>query len=212
MVGDLVAGTELEAATSGVDAVIHCASDFADPERTDVAGTRLLLGAARSGGTPHVLYISIVGVDRTAFPYYHAKRTAELLVEHAELPWTILRTTQFHGLVAHLLQSWGADALPEIPVPTGLRFQSIDVGEVADRLVALFERGPSGHVPDLGGPQILSIEEMAQSYLRHRCRQATIHAVEPASEMLTMMRTGIILTPEHAEGKVTWEQYLERNG
>lgn len=210
VVGDLATGAGLLAATAGVAAIVHCASDFAAPQRTDVDGTRLLLEAARAGDSPHVIYISIVGVDRTPFPYYRAKRDAELLVAHSGLPWTILRATQFHGYVAYLLQSWGADALPEVSVPAGLRFQSIDVGEVADRLVARVESGPAGHVPDLGGPQILSIEAMAQSYLRRHGRPATIHTVDPVDDLLAMMRTGIILTPDHADGQLTWEQYLWR--
>ncbi len=87
--------------------------------------------------------------------------------------------------------------------------QSIDVGEVADRLVLLLEHGPSGQTLELGGPQILSLEAMAQTYVHLRGRQATIRSAEPTDEMYTMMRTGIIVTPSHAEGKITWEQYLQ---
>ena len=210
VVGDLATGAGVGAAVSGVDAIVHCASDFANPERTDVAGTRLLLEVAQASGVGHVLYISIVGVDRTTYPYYRAKRDAEFLIARSGVPWTVLRSTQFHSFVAYLLRSWGADTSNEITVPAGLRFQSIDVGEVADRLVALNEGGPSGLVPDLGGPQVLAIEEMAETYLCVHGRRATIHAVAPANDMLAMMRTGIILTPEHAAGKMTWKQYLRR--
>lgn len=86
MVDDLVSGTGLAAATLGVAAIIHCASDFADPQGTDVAGTRSLLDVARANGMPHVLYISIVDVDRTTFPYYQAKREAEDLIERRACP------------------------------------------------------------------------------------------------------------------------------
>lgn len=211
VVGDLTSGAGLLAATAGVDAIIHCASNFSDPQGTDVAGTQALIEAALAGGTPHMVFISIIGVDRTLYPYYRAKREAELLVERSGLPWTILRATQFHDFVQYLLHSWGADTQSEVSVPANLRFQSIAVGEVADCLVALLESGPAGRVPDLGGPQILTIEEIIQTYLRIRIRQATIRTVEPANEMLAMMRTGIILTPEHAEGKMTWEQFVLRS-
>ena len=177
--------------------------------RTDVAGTRALLDAARAGGWPHLLYISIVGVDQTEYPYYRAKREAEQMVAQSGFPWTVLRATQFHNFVQHLLQSCGADTQPEVVVPGGIRLQSIDVSEVADRLVVVMEHGPSGQAPDMGGPQILTLEEMAQTYVHLRGRQATIRSAEPTDELSTMMRTGIILTPEHAEGKVTWEQYLQ---
>ena len=208
--GDLASGAGLGEAAAGVEVIIHCASDWRDPHmRTDVAGTRSLLDAARAGGLPHLLYISIVGVDRTEYPYYRAKWEAEQMVEHSGLPWTILRATQYHNFVRYLLQSCGADTQPEVVVPGGIRMQPIDVGEVADRLVLLMEQGPSGQTTEMGGPQILSLEDMAQTYVHLLGRQATIRAAEPTDEMYTMMRTGIIVTPAHAEGKITWEQYLQ---
>ena len=208
--GDLASGAGLREAAAGVEVILHCASDWRDPHmRTDVAGTRALLDAARAGGLPYILYISIVGVDQTEYPYYRAKREAEQMVEHSGCPWSILRATQYHPFVQYLLQSCGADTQPEVVVPAGIRMQPIDVGEVADRLVLLLEHGPSGQIAEMGGPQILSLEDMAQTYARLLGRQATIRSVEPADEMYTMMRTGIILTPAHAEGKVTWEQYLQ---
>ena len=206
--GDLASGAGLREAARGVEVIIHCATNWRDPHlRTDVAGTRALLEAARAGGLPYLLYPSIVGVDRTEYAYYQAKREVEQMVEHSGFPWTVLRATQFHPFVQSLLQSCGADTQPEVVVPGGIRLQSIDVGEVADRLVLLMERGPSGQTPEIGGPQILSLEDMAQTYVHLRGRQATIRSAEPTDEMYTMMRTGIILTPAHAEGKITWEQY-----
>jgi uncharacterized protein YbjT (DUF2867 family) len=208
--GDLASGAGLREAARGVEVIIHCASDWRDPlMRTDVVGTRALLDAARAGGLPYIIYPSIVGVDQAEYAYFRAKREVEQMVEHSGFPWTVLRATQFHNFVQYLLQSCGADTQPEVVVPGGIRLQSIDVGEVADRLVLLMEHGPSGQTSEMGGPQILSLEEMAQIYVHLRGRQATIRSAEPADEMYKMMRTGIILTPEHAEGKITWEQYLQ---
>jgi uncharacterized protein YbjT (DUF2867 family) len=208
--GDLVSGAGLREAARGVEVIMHCATNWRDPlMRTDVAGTRALLDAARAGGLPHLIYPSIVGVDQTEYAYYRAKREAEQMVEHSGCPWTVLRATQFHPFVQSLLQSCGADTQPEVVVPGGIRMQSIDVGEVADRLVLLMEHGPSRQTPELGGPQILSLEAMAQIYVHLRGRQATIRSAESTDELYTMMRTGIIVTPGHAEGKITWEQYLQ---
>ena len=208
--GDLTSGAGLREAAAGAEVIIHCATNWRDPlMRTDVAGTRALLDAARADGLPYILYISIVGVDRTEYPYFRAKREVEQMLEQSGFRWTILRATQFHPFVQSLLQSCGTDTQLEVVVPGGIRMQSIDVGEVADRLVLLMEHGPSGQAPEMGGPQMLSLEAMAQIYVHLRGRQATIRTVEPADEMYAMMRTGIIMTPEHAEGKVTWEQYLQ---
>jgi hypothetical protein len=41
-----------------------------------------------------------------------------------------------------------------IPVPSGFRFQPVDSGEVADRLVELALDSPAGPVPDMAGPKV----------------------------------------------------------
>jgi uncharacterized protein YbjT (DUF2867 family) len=209
--GDLASGTGLGEAVAGVDAIIHCASSPAyDTRMTDVEGTRRLLQAAKVRGSPHIVYISIVGIDQSAYAYYQAKRDAETIIEQAHLPWTILRTTQFHDFVLHLIHEFKADTLTEVPVVEGMRFQSIDISEVADRLVTLMEQGPAGRVPDMGGPQILTIEEMTETYLRIRGRTATVRSEPPPGAQFSVFRSGINLTPDHAEGTITWETFLHR--
>src|SRR5262245_7600903 len=61
--GDLETGSGVAAAVAGMDAIAHCASagDWRHPHR-DLRQTRNLLAAANPS-RPHVVYISIVGVD-----------------------------------------------------------------------------------------------------------------------------------------------------
>jgi len=125
------------------------------------------------------------------------------------VPWSIVRATQFHDFVLRIIQSFGADTLPTVPVVGGMRFQSIDVGEVADRLVALAEDGPAGHAPDMGGPQILTIEEMTSIYLRVRGREATVRPETLSSGLFDTFRSGINLVPDHTMGVITWEDFLQ---
>ena len=141
MVGDLLTGDGLPEAVAGVSAVVHCASDPRKPDDDLDAAVQLLL-AARAAAVPHLVYISIVGVDRVPFAYYKAKHRVEEIVEDGGVPWTILRATQFHDFVATLL-----DYLSRGPValaPAGMSDQPVDVREVASRLVAARRRGPVG--------------------------------------------------------------------
>ena len=69
------------------------------------------------------------------FGYFASKLAAERVVADSGLAWTTLRATQFHDLVFMVAQ--GMAKLPVIPVPSGFRFQPVDTGEVADRLVDL---------------------------------------------------------------------------
>lgn len=222
VVGDLATGAGLRDAVAGVDVIIHAATSFQHMQTVDVDGTQRLLqaAAAQASGAmtsraAHVVYISIVGVDRTQFPYYVAKHTAETLVQQSGLPWSILRATPFHSYAEYIIQSLGADTQSAVTVPSGVRLQTIDSSEVADRLVAIAELGALGHVAEMGGPETLMLEAMTETYLRARGSASTVRAaemrVDPTTDaMFDMFRSGVVLTPEHAVGITTWETYLRQ--
>jgi uncharacterized protein YbjT (DUF2867 family) len=60
VVGALATGEGIEAAVDGVAAIVHCATS----SRGDVDATRNLVRAASGAGTPHLVYVSIVGIDQ----------------------------------------------------------------------------------------------------------------------------------------------------
>ena len=92
-------------------------------------------------------------------------------------------------------------------MPAGVRVQSIDIGEVAKRLVAFAELGPLRHVAEIGGPRALDLETMATMYLRVRDpRRTTQVRVQTLQRPLfDVWRSGAYLAPEHAFGVITWE-------
>ncbi len=102
VVGDLLTGAGLHEAVDGVAAVVHCASNPRKPDQDLDAAVQLTL-AARAADVPHLVYISIVGVDVVPTAYYQVKAKVEEIVEDSGIPWTILRATQFHDFVAFLL-------------------------------------------------------------------------------------------------------------
>src|SRR5918992_1485276 len=77
--GDLETGDGLAAALDGVEVIAHCASaaDYRRPRR-DVAQARQMLDAL-GGARPHLVYSSIVGVDRVPFGFFQAKLAVERL-------------------------------------------------------------------------------------------------------------------------------------
>lgn len=88
-------------AIAGVEHIVHLASGSSDGdiEGIDLAGTRTLIEVAVATGRPHLLFLSIVGVEKSAFPLYRAKVEIEAMLATSGLPWTSLRTTQFHELI-----------------------------------------------------------------------------------------------------------------
>jgi uncharacterized protein YbjT (DUF2867 family) len=202
VVGDLLTGHGLAQAVAGVRAVVHCASDPRKPDDDLDAAVQLLL-AARAAAVPHLVYVSIVGVDRVPFPYYRVKERVEEIVEDGGVPWTILRATQFHEFVATLLDYLSRGPVAIAPAHTSV--QPVEVREVASRLVQLVEAGPSGRVDDLGGPEVLTTTELMRTYLGATGRPRPVWTVRVPG--LGGFRSGDHLTPEHASGRLTFGEW-----
>jgi uncharacterized protein YbjT (DUF2867 family) len=207
VVADLGTGAGLVEAVAGVTAVVHCATDPRRPRVVDVAGTGRLLQAARDAGRPHVVSVSVVGVDRIPVSYYRAKLAAEEAMARSGLPWTLLRTTQFHEFVEDLLRRLGR--LPVVPVPRGWRIQPIDVDEVARRLADAVASGPAGRLPDLGGPEVFPVAELVRDRLRRTGRHRPVVEVPLSGALCAALRAGANLVPGNRSGGRTWREFLD---
>jgi uncharacterized protein YbjT (DUF2867 family) len=203
---DLRAGGEaLDAAVAGVDTIVHCATT---PRGGDERAAAHLIAAARRAGVGHLVYISIVGVDRVPFGYYRSKLAVERLIEESGLGWTVLRATQFHDLPLMLFEVQAKS--PVILLPAGVPDQPIEVAEVAARLAELAAGAPAGRVEDMGGPEVRSLESLARAYLKATGRKRAVVNVPLAGKAYRAFRAGGHLTPEHAVGKGTFEEHLAR--
>jgi uncharacterized protein YbjT (DUF2867 family) len=198
-------GPGLDAAVEGVDTIVHCASS---PRGGDEQAAAHLIAAARKAGVGHLVYISIVGVDRVPFGYYRSKLAVEKLIEASGLGWTVLRTTQFHDLLVEVFRTLSKS--PVMPLPAGVRDQPIEVAEVADRLAELTLSTPAGRVDDMGGPEVRSFASLARAYLKATGRKRAVLSVPLWGKAYGGFRTGGHLAPARAVGKGTFEEYLGR--
>ncbi|HEX4307318.1 MAG TPA: NAD(P)H-binding protein [Solirubrobacterales bacterium] len=162
---DLTSGEGLDLALDGVTAVIDAANSQKAAEETLVAGTaRLLEAGARAGVRNHVA-ISIVGIDRVPISYYKAKLAQEEAILAGEVPWTLLRATQFHQLLDSTLAGAARFGLR----PTGrIKVQPIDPAVVAARLADAALTAPAGRLPDLGGPRVQTLGELSATWAAAR--------------------------------------------
>jgi uncharacterized protein YbjT (DUF2867 family) len=206
VVGDLGTGAGLLRAVTGTSTIVHCATDPRNSRTVDLGGTERLLEAACDADRPHVVFVSIVGVDRIPAEYYRSKLAAEAAVERSGLPWTVLRTTQFHDLVLRLLDR--LTGLPVVPVPRGWRVQPIDVDEVARRLTDAAASEPAGRLPDLGGPEVFPVVELIRDRLRRTGRRRPVVEVPLPGALSAALRAGADLVPGNRSGGRTWREFL----
>ncbi|MFD1936280.1 SDR family oxidoreductase [Nonomuraea mangrovi] len=209
--GDVSTGEGLDAALEGVETVMHCAGSA----KGDEDKARNLVQAASAAGVRHLVYISVVGVDRVPvvssldramFGYFAAKREAERIVAESGVPWTTLRATQFHDWVLMTLRQMAR--IPVMPLWGGMRFQPVDAGEVAARLVELALGEPAGLVPDIAGPRVYGMKELARGYLRASGKRRLVIQVRTPGKAAAAYRKGANLAPERAVGHRTWEDFL----
>jgi uncharacterized protein YbjT (DUF2867 family) len=197
--GDLDTGAGLDAALDGVDTVVHCAS----AQKGDEQRTRLLVDA--TAPDTHVVYISIVGIDRLSIGYYRAKQACERAIEESGRPHTILRTTQFYDLIHRgaALARW----TPVAPVPSGVKVAPIEVDEVAARLTELALGGRAGRVPDMAGPEVSDAVDLVRRYARATGRRR-LSVPLPLPGMKALRAGALVPDAGPGPGLGTWEQYL----
>lgn len=209
--GFIATGEGVRESLSGVEIVVHCAtSPFRKTWQVDVEGTRHLVEGAKAAGVAHLLYISIVGIDKTSYPYYAAKLAAEEIIQRSGLPYTIVRATQFYSLIQLVTRMLNGGKLPLALVDREIKFQGIDGREVAERLVELVERGPAQRVSDIGGPQVRTLEDLMKVAFQAQGRRVAMIPVRIPGVLANVLRSGINLSPEYAVGKTTWEEFLKR--
>jgi uncharacterized protein YbjT (DUF2867 family) len=206
--GDLKAGRGLAAALTGIDAIAHCATTGG---RGDIAATRNLTEAARRAGSPHLVYVSIVGIDRVpGFFYYRAKLECERIIESSGLPWTTLRATQFHELIERVTraQRWSPVVAT---LGGGVSLQPVAAREVGERLAGLVVGEPASRVPDMAGPEIRTAEELTRAVLRAGGSRRPVVPLRWPGKGFREVREGALVAPDHAVGRVTFEEFLAQH-
>lgn len=204
---DIVTGEGLAEAVQGMDVVVHLAGK--GNWKVDYEGTRRLVDTAREASVSHLVFISIVGVDKVLYPLSRAKLASEELIQRSGIPWSILRATQFHYLIDIVLQF--LTRLPLVALlPTDLPLQPIAEEEVARRLAEIVQAGPSGRVPDMGGPQVLTTGELARIWLKQRDMRRAIIPLRLPGKMARALRQGSNTCPQQATGTISWEAWLQQ--
>jgi uncharacterized protein YbjT (DUF2867 family) len=205
--GDLATGRDLAAAVRGAEIVVHAASDpLGDPWQVDVAGTRRLVQALDRERLRHLVYVSIVGVDRVPYGYYRAKFSAEQVLLASGLPVTLLRATQFHEFVDELLEQ--ARRGPVLPVPMGWRVQPVDTADVAAHVAEVAAGAPTGGVVEYGGPEEHTAADLARMWAAVRAPGAHVVATPLPGKLSAAFRDGAAVPTGGARGRRTYAEHL----
>lgn len=206
---DLESGAGLVDAVQDVDVIVNCASNpAANTYQVDVVGTKSLLEAAQAAGVKHFIHISILGIDKIDTPYYRNKVAAEEVVKAGGVPYSIMRAAQFHTLLDGFLTPLRETSEPPAIQPDA-QYQLIETGECADYLLPYVNENAIGQIPDVGGPEIMRLDEIARLWLEAQglAMPTTFSATKPV--IGGAMRGGYNTAPDNRYGKITWAGYLK---
>jgi uncharacterized protein YbjT (DUF2867 family) len=171
------------------------------------ATTRNLLTAGKAAGVRHHVAVSIVRAEKAAAGYYAGKLAQEELVTKGDVPWTILRTTQFHEFAQQVLARSSVGPLALVP---RMATQPVAAREVAEALVDAAEAGPQGRLTDLGGPRVEQLVNMVRAYARKSGQPKLVLGFTAPGKLWHAMRSGHMLPePGAAVGRQTFREWLQ---
>jgi uncharacterized protein YbjT (DUF2867 family) len=202
---DLASGEDLAEAVAGVETVVDAANELRRARAVLVGGTRRLLAAEAAAGVGHHVAVSIVGCDRVPLAYYGAKVAQEEAVTTGPVPWSVLRATQFHQLLDAIFRATARFRV----VPSGnARLQPIDPRVVASGVADAVHAGPAGRLPNLAGPHVEALSELADAWRARRGRRVVSLHVPTVGRAARRMRAGELCDPGAAAGGLTFAQWL----
>jgi uncharacterized protein YbjT (DUF2867 family) len=202
---DLTHDDGLAEALVGIEVVVDASNSI--PRNAGpvlVEGTKRLLTAGGDAGVRHHVGVSIVGCDRVPIAYYKVKVEQEEAIKAGGVPWSLLRATQFHALIAWAFEQAGRFRV----VPTGsARLQPVDPAVVAARLAEVAHAAPAGRLGDIAGPEVRTLSELAKAW-RDAGHRALPLRLPMVGRIGRPMRDGALCNPEAGGAGPTFEQWL----
>jgi len=148
-------------------------------DRVTNQGTRNVIEAAEAADLDAIVQMSALGADpEGATAYIRAKGRAETAVREADLAWTILRPSVIFGDGGEFVRFTRVLTTPYLTALPGggkTRFQPIWIGDLAPMLAdAVEEQAHRGETYDIGGPEVLSLGDIAEMVYRTEGKSLTI--------------------------------------
>lgn len=202
VVGNLLEPEGWASSLTGIKTVVHLAAltgkaPAREHQLVNADGTSRLVEACREQGVTRLIFVSTIAVkfpDVRRYPYAEAKKKAEGIVRHSGLDYVIVRPTMVLGTGSPVLEALRRLAsLPVMPVFGDGRtlVQPVHV----DDLIRTFKRvlrdtSFDGSVVEVGGPQMLSIEDLLRR-IRGRVKRKVGPAVHlPMGLLIPLLTLG----------------------
>jgi uncharacterized protein YbjT (DUF2867 family) len=163
-------GEGLAAAFAGASVVVDVSNSpsFDDKPVMEFFETsgRNIIAAEKAAGVGHHVALSVVGTDRLLKSgYFRAKLAQENLIKASNIPFTILRATQFFEFIGSIAAFSVVGNAVHLPHTLIQPMAADDVSAaVADAALA----APGNETIEIAGPEAFPLDELLRQYLRAR--------------------------------------------
>jgi uncharacterized protein YbjT (DUF2867 family) len=161
-------GEGLDAALAGAQVVLDVTNPPSFEDTAILAffetSSRNLLKAESVAGVRHHVALSVVGTDRLqASGYLRGKLAQERLIESGNIPYTIVRATQFIEFMAGLANAGSADQ----PIRLSPAYvQPIASDDVADIMVEVALGSPVNGIIEIAGSEQVRLSDLVARVVR----------------------------------------------
>jgi uncharacterized protein YbjT (DUF2867 family) len=167
---DAMTGAGLAAAMKAAQVIIDVTNppslEESAARRFFETSTRNLLEAEAAADARHHIVLSVVGADRMRdVPYMRAKMAQEGRVRMGEIPYTILRATQFFEFLGAIADSGTEAGVARL---SPVLMQPIAADDVVGALADVAQSDPANRTIDLAGPERIRMDECARRVLKAR--------------------------------------------
>jgi uncharacterized protein YbjT (DUF2867 family) len=164
---DAVTGTGLTEAFAGAEAVVDVtnAPSWADDAVMQFfqSSAKHVLAAEKAAGVRHHVALSVVGAERMpSSGYMRAKVAQEAALAAGDVPYTIVRATQFFEFVKAIVDGATKDGAPTL---SSNLIQPMAADDVAAALADVVVAAPARRVIEIGGPEAMGLDALARRYL-----------------------------------------------
>ncbi len=164
---NVISGEGLADALKGTEVVIDLSNSASPDEETALnffrnAGKNLV-AYEKAAGVKHHLVLSIVGTDRAQYiGYLKAKTEQEDNIKGSGIPYTIIRSTQFHEHTPTIIAVQGNEN--QVNVST-IEYQPIAAEDVVNLVIQFALAKPKNGTVEIAGPERAPMTEFVQRYL-----------------------------------------------
>lgn len=210
---DIITGEGLSIALEGTEIVIDLSNSSSPEEENAIrffeTAAKNLVKAESAAGVKHHIVLSIVGTDDGQdIGYLRAKKLQEDHIKHSGIPFTVVRSTQFHEHTDAIIAVQGNGDKVFV---SKVEYQPIALEDVTDFIVRYALEEPKNGTVEIAGPVRGSMDDFVAKYIEITGKPTRVVSDEESKYMHLLIPASLLVPAgQYSAGKVYFEDWALR--